>query len=121
MIFTDVVDTLNNLYKTGGEKVIGNFATELYTTKKSHFWLSQSYNTDSIRIDIQYFQKNPIGTSREFFQQYWDGFYPLNFRCHWGKHIPEGYGKRVRSVYEKYDDWMKVREEMDPKQVNYFV
>ncbi|CAG8511353.1 21252_t:CDS:2 [Gigaspora rosea] len=116
---SEIVHALNNLYKTGGEKVIGNFATEIYTTKKSHFWLSQSYNTDSIRFDIQYFQKNPIGTSRKFFQQYWDAFYPYNFRCHWGKHIPEGYGKRVRSLYEKYDDWMKVREEMDPKQVNY--
>ncbi|CAG8514770.1 16389_t:CDS:2 [Dentiscutata heterogama] len=117
----DIVHALNKLYKTGGEKVIGNFTTELYTTKKSHFWLSQSYNTDSIRIDIQYFQKNPIGTSREFFKQYWDAFYPYNFRCHWGKHIPEGYGKRIRSLYEKYDDWMKVREEMDPKQVNYIL
>ncbi|CAG8769555.1 15027_t:CDS:2, partial [Racocetra fulgida] len=96
--------------------IVGTFATEIYTTKKSHFWLSQSYNTDSVRIDIQYFQKNLIGTSRKFFQPYWDAFYPHNFRCHWGKHIPEGYGKRVRSLYEKYDDWMKVREEMDPKQ-----
>ncbi|CAG8520114.1 4547_t:CDS:2 [Ambispora gerdemannii] len=109
---------LNELYEKGGNRVVGNNATELYTARKSLFWLSPSYEQDVVRIDPFYFEWNPIGTPEEFFNQYWTLFKDDEFRCHWGKYVPDDYWKNVPKLYTKYDEWMSVRAEMDPKQVN---
>ena len=62
---------------------------------------------------------NIVGTPQEYYKQFWDAFKEnnLKFRGHWGKFLPPDFGNYVKDLYPYYDKWMKIREEMDPKQV----
>ncbi|RIA84464.1 hypothetical protein C1645_784023 [Glomus cerebriforme] len=105
---------------------IGNFAVELYGAKKSPFWMSPSYGHHVFRVDSLWWAHN-IGNPREFFEKYWEVLLPISgARLHWGKYKPEPgkmYGKHafgieyLRSRYPRLDDWLKIREEMDPDQI----
>lgn len=111
---------MNGVFKRG-PSAVGNNATELYTAKASKFWLSPSYGQNMLRIDLLYFEGNLIGTPEKFFNQYWEEFKDDNFRCHWGKHIPKYYREKVPNLYSKYNKWINIRKEMDPKQVHIFM
>jgi hypothetical protein len=101
-----------------GARAVGNNATEIYTTKKSEFWLSPSYGYDVIRIDFKFFEKNLFPKDlKDFYKQYWELFDDVKVRCHWGKYIPDNYGEKVENLYPKYKDWMAIRRQMDPRQV----
>ncbi|GBB95870.1 hypothetical protein RclHR1_02630015 [Rhizophagus clarus] len=112
----ELMNKLDKVFKRG-PSAVGNNATELYTAKESKFWLSPSYGQNVVRIDFLYFEGNLIGTPEEFFSQYWEEFKNDNFRCHWGKYVPKNYGEKVPSLYKKYNDWINIRKEMDPKQI----
>jgi hypothetical protein len=114
------MNKLNGIFKRG-PSAVGNNATEIYTAKANKFWLSPSYGQNMIRINFLFFKENIIGTPEEFYNQYWEEFKVDNYRCHWGKHIPKDYGERVPELYSKYNEWIKIRNEMDPKQVNTYL
>ncbi|CAF2961906.1 unnamed protein product [Rotaria sp. Silwood2] len=114
----EVMNILRNYYLTHGVNATGNNALEIYTSGKSHFWLSPSYSTDAVRFDWYWFDNNPIGTAQNFFQQFWDLLKPFEYRCHWGKYLPDDYnGHRLHKLYPMLEEWLKIRNEMDPEQV----
>lgn len=98
----------------------GSFNFEIYAAKASNFWMSPSYLTDVIRIDILWFSNNLVGPTA-FYQQFWDLLQEFNYRPHWAKYLPDGNGpqgfKYLQSVYPRWNDWKKIRYEMDPDQV----
>ena len=116
----EIMNELNGLFKKHFTAV-GNFFTEVYAAKESPFWMSPSYGGDKVRVDTTWFTANKAGDPANFFKPYWSTFEKRGYRCHWGKYTPEEYGERVESRYQKYSEWMKVREKMDPKQVSTFV
>ena len=119
-----VMDTLSKLFEN--QKAAGNFATEIYGAKESPFWLSMSYDQKMVRVDPYWWHYNK-GDKREYFSYFWDVLMDIpGTRLHWGKYLPLPGQKcgnttfnlaYLKSVYPKMDDWLKLREEMDPDQV----
>ena len=119
-----VMDKLSKLFEN--QKAAGNFATEIYSAKESPFWLSMSYNQKMVRVDPYWWAYNK-GNKREYFSYFWDVLLDIpGTRLHWGKCLPLPGQKcgnttfnlaHLKRVYPKMDDWLKLREEMDPDQV----
>lgn len=58
---------------------------------------------------------------KDFFKIYFDYFdaHGPPYTSHLGKYLPPKFGKleRLRRMYPKYDEWMKIRARLDPDQV----
>lgn len=119
-----VMDRLLQLFED--QQACNNFATEIYGAKESPFWLSMSYNQKMVRVDPYWWAYNK-GDKRKFFSYFWDVLLDIpGTRLHWGKHLPlpcqqcgntrfdQAY---LKSVYPKMNDWLEMREVMDPEQV----
>jgi hypothetical protein len=115
----EVMTTLLNFYSEGPQNT-GAFSCEIYATKSSPFWMSPSYQTNVIRIDVFWFANNS-GDPVEFYKPFWALLQQYNFRPHWAKYLPEGDSPQgvtyLKSVYPRWNDWMALREQMDPGQV----
>ena len=113
-----VMNVLRNYYLSHGVNATGNAPFEIYTSGKSQFWLSPSYGRDVVRFDWYWFNNNPNGNASHFFQQFWDLLKPFDYRCHWGKYLPDDYkGPRLHKLYPMLKKWLKIRDEMDPGQI----
>ena len=120
----DVMDKLQELFED--QQACGNLATEIYGAKESPFWLSMSYNQKMVRVDPYWWAYNK-GDKIKFFSYFWNALLDIEqSRLHWGKCLPvvgDQYGTitfnlaYLKSVYPKMDDWLKMREKMDPDQV----
>lgn len=115
-----------------GIDATGTFAFEIYGSKANRFWMSPAYQQDVFRMDFLWFAKNAGDPVRDFYQQYWELLRPLGFRLHWGKYLPDAstpwtpdparpelrsWIDYLRSLYPRWDDFMAVRDRMDPDQV----
>ena len=119
-----VMDKLLKLFEN--QEACGNLPTEIYGAKESPFWLSMSYNQKMVRVDPYWWYFNK-GDKRQFFSYFWDVLLDIpGTRLHWGKYLPlpgQVCGKStfnlayLKGVYPKMDDWLKMRERMDPDQV----
>jgi FAD/FMN-containing dehydrogenase len=118
----DVMQALRTFFKgdRNGNR-IGSYATEIYPACPSKFWLSPTYGRKSIRVDVFYFAAAPSPSPDEsFYPQYWNMFFDraLPFRFHWGKFMsaPASVTGRqyVRKQYPRWDDFMRIRRELDP-------
>jgi D-arabinono-1,4-lactone oxidase len=89
--------------------------SEVYPAKRTKFWMSPCYNKDVMRIDFSWFEGS-LGEPDEFFRQFYDLFIPLGYSHHWGK-LTCGWPEYLKNQYPRWDDWMKVREEYDPRGV----
>ncbi|EJD38149.1 hypothetical protein AURDEDRAFT_92027 [Auricularia subglabra TFB-10046 SS5] len=110
---------------------VGNFFTEIYTAKRSPFWLSPSYSGDKIRLDVNWFQYNSVDGHAippfrladpvPFFSKYWAALDAarIPYTTHLGKYRPRTHAtrERLRRDYPRYDDWLTIRRQMDPAQV----
>lgn len=98
----------------------GAFSCEIYPAKSNNFWLSPSYKTDVIRIDVFWFGNN-TGDPVKFYQGFWSLLQQHNFRPHWGKYLPDSKGNQgvgyLQANYPKWKNWMDLRTQLDPKQV----
>lgn len=115
-----VMNELLQFYQQGPANTMA-FSCEIYAAKRSQFWLSPSYNTDVIRIDVFWFA-NTSGNPVEYYQKFWTLLAKYNFRPHWGKYLPEGNSPQgvayLKKCYqERWDDWMALRAKMDPNQI----
>ena len=115
-----VMNDLLNFYNAGTQNTMA-FSCEIYAAKKSTFWLSPAYNTDVIRIDVFWFA-NTSGDPFAFYQKFWALLAKYNFRPHWGKYLPDGAGPQgvsyLQNCYkDHWNDWMALREKMDPNQI----
>ena len=119
-----VMDKLQKLFEN--QQACGNLPTEIYGAKESPFWLSMSYNQKMVRVDPYWWHYNK-GDKRKFFSYFWGVLLDIpGTRLHWGKNLPrpgQVCGKSIfnlaylKGVYPKMDDWLKMRERMDPDQV----
>jgi D-arabinono-1,4-lactone oxidase len=115
----DVMNALLKFYDEGPDNTMA-FSTEIYAAKKSPFWLSPSYDQDVIRIDVFWFA-NTNGNPADYYRKFWSLLAPFKFRPHWGKYLPDGASAQgvdyLKSLYPKWDQWMALRQELDPHQV----
>lgn len=120
----EVMNALLSFYGDQGQnhENTGFFCIEIYGAKASDFWMSPSYKTDVIRLDVFWFansDKDPVTT---LFQRYWDTFARFNFRCHWGKYLPKTVNGQsgsayISSQYPNWSKWTALRSSFDPRNV----
>ena len=121
----EVMDLLNKLYKEKGRAATGTYSNEIYAGIASEFWMSPSYGTDVIRVDIFWYSGNEGDPSVKggYYEQFWELFvkHDIPFRLHWGKFLPNYDYKRwadyLRSQTPKWDEFMALREKQDPGNV----
>lgn len=116
-----VMDALKSYYDKQPITIELSFSCEIYAAKQNDFWLSPSYQQDVIRIDVFWFGHNQ-GNPATFYQSFWDLLAPFDFRPHWGKYIPDTVNNvpgvtYISGKYPKWNDWMSLRNKMDPQQV----
>lgn len=114
-----VMTALRNFYNQS-TKNTGAFSCEVYCAKQSNFWMSPSYLTDVIRIDVFWWGNN-LGNPSDFYQPFWELLAPFNYRCHWGKYMPAANSNLgnayMQKQYSKWNDFLALREQMDPNQI----
>jgi len=116
-----VMDKLKAYYDAQPITIDLSFSCEIYAARQNDFWLSPSYHQDVIRIDVFWFGYNQ-GDPATFYQSFWDLLAPFNYRPHWGKYIPDTVNGTsgvtyISERYPKWNDWMNLRNTMDPQQV----
>ncbi|KAF0516453.1 FAD-binding domain-containing protein [Gigaspora margarita] len=121
----EVMGTLERLFRRK-PSYAGTFAIELYGAKNSPYWMSPSYKRDVFRVNPYWWGRN-LGDPYEFFEEFWKVLLPIDgARLHWGKYMPkpgEIYGEHIfginylRHCYPKLNNWLDIREEMDPDQI----
>ncbi len=122
----EVLVALNDLFTTmyqndEGPLPGGAFCVELYAAKKSNFWMSPSYKTDVFRVDVFWFKNNIGSPAANYYPMFWKALEKFNFRCHWGKYMPDASSNQgtayIKKQYPKWDDFMALRKQLDPLQV----
>jgi len=118
----EVLDILRGVLED--QRAAGNLAVELYAGKPSPFWLSPAHEGGSLRVD-PYRWAHDAGRPEDHFEHYWRALLDVEgVRFHWGKYLPEldrKYGQTLfnldylRSVYPRMDDWLTLRQKLDPK------
>lgn len=122
---TEVMQTLQALYRGGGDPVLayehtGAFSCEIYAAKASPFWMSPSYGTDVLRINVFWFRKNAGSASDEFFPRFWKALKPFGWRPHWGKVLPPTspeWTSHYREQLPKLEAFLALRDRLDPDRV----
>jgi len=96
------------------QKVAAHFPIEVRFVKKDDLLLSPAHGHDVCFIGIIIYRPFGRDISKE---KYWKGFeeimYSLGGRPHWAKFFsltPD----QLKKVYPKFDDFMKIRAELDP-------
>ncbi len=120
-----VMQLFKRQFEEKGFDATGYYATELYTGIKSDLWLSPSYKTDTFRVDLFWYINNPGNPAAKdgYFGQFWELLreHEIPFRLHWGKFLPEYNCKEwveyFRKQYPRWDDFMKLRAERDPRNI----
>ena len=122
-----VMNLLDNLFKEKGRAATGTYSTEIYAGISSDYWMSPAYKTDVIRVDVFWYSSNEGDPSLkgEYYEQFWELFVDndVPFRLHWGKYLPNydytRWAEYLRSQTPKWDDFMALRAQRDPKNVFY--
>ncbi len=115
----EVMVALRGLYEKSGYSAAGSFSCEIYSAKKSDFWMSPSYNRDVIRVDVFWFGYNYGDPAKDYYPQFWKLLMEnkdLNCRFHWGKYMPIN-PEYLKAQYPKWEAFMRLREKMDPDQI----
>lgn len=120
-----VMQALEDLFLQN-PKAAGNFIVELYASKQSPLWLSPAYGHNAFRVDLYWWHGNK-GDLNQYFGIFWEKLLDIpGARLHWGKYLPmpgQKYGDKILDsdvIYRNYpmfNEWLKLRERMDPKQL----
>lgn len=117
----ELMVALRDHYRDNGLSAAGTYAAEIYAAKRSPFWLSPSYESDMIRVDLFWFGKNRADPCTAFYPQFWSLLARFGFRPHWAKSLPAAGSSQgaayLREQYPRWDRFMELREEYDPEQV----
>ncbi|MEH2326492.1 MAG: D-arabinono-1,4-lactone oxidase [Nostoc sp.] len=95
----------NHFHKT---RQYPNIYVHLRCCAEENFWLSPSYG--QAVCWIEYWEYPRTG---EFFEEMVELLKPFNFRSHWGKQIMVDQ-EYLKQQYEKWNDFVKLRQEWDP-------
>ena len=89
------------------------FPVEVRFTGPDDIWLSHGYGRDSAYIAVHQFAGQP---HEEYFRAFEAVCEPLGGRPHWGKmHYRDA--DSLRKAYPKFDDFVAVRNQLDPARV----
>jgi len=117
----EVMTALRDHYRDNGFSAAGTYACEIYAAKRSRFLMSPSYGGDMVRVDIFWFAKNRENAATGFYPQFWSLLAQFGFRPHWGKTLPAPDSDTgvayLRSRYPRWQDFMGLRDQLDPRQV----
>lgn len=112
----EVMQAYLDYYRSGGMQATGVYTTEMYCAPKSDFWMSPAYQQDVFRADQFWFEYNRGVPDRDFYPPLWERMRHFNYRAHWGKYLPTDVDY-LKQQYVRWDDFMALREQLDPKQV----
>jgi hypothetical protein len=113
---TEVMQTLAAHYEAGGFEATSTYSCEIYPTPKSNFWMSPAYQRDVVKVDPYWFGYNRGDPYVLYFPKFWDLLKKFDYRLHWGKSLSDDVGY-LKEQYPRWDDFLALREEMDPHQV----
>lgn len=113
----EVMNRLRDHFHSGGLAATGTYACEIYATRRSRFWLSPAYGRDVVKVDMFWYGHNKGDPSQTFYPQFWKLLADFDYRFHWGKYLADDSASYLRRLYPKWDDFMRVRAELDPDQV----
>jgi FAD/FMN-containing dehydrogenase len=112
----EAMQRLRRHYEEGGFPATGVYACELYATPQSSFWMSPAYRGPVLKIDTFWFAGSKIDPHEHFYPQFWELLKDLPYTLHWGKAL-SGDVEYLRRQYPRWDDFMRLRAQMDPDQV----
>jgi D-arabinono-1,4-lactone oxidase len=115
---TEVMQMLVQHYRQGQFDATGTYSCEVYCTPASEFWMSAAYGRDVVKVDPFWFGFNRGDPDEVYFPHYWRLFKDkgVDYRLHWGKALSDDV-EYIRRQYPRWDDFMRLRDEMDPHQV----
>jgi hypothetical protein len=117
----EVMIAMRDHYRDNGLSATGTYACEIYAAKESPFYLSPSYGSDVVRVDIFWFERNRENATKKFYPQFWSLLECFGFRPHWAKALPASDSRTgatyLREQYPRFDDFLEVRDQLDPEQV----
>jgi len=111
-VTTELLRRLREHFAAGGFAATGGYTFELYAAPASRHWLSPAYRRDSVRLNICWMEGTPGDPREVFLPQFWALLEDLDFRLHWGKHLPLNGGAGRR--HPRLDDFLDLRHRMDP-------
>jgi FAD-linked oxidoreductase len=89
------------------------FPVEVRVSAKDDIWLSHGYGRDSAYIAIHQYVGMPYAPYMQAFEKIAEG---LGGRPHWGK-LNWRTAESLRGAYPRFDDFLAVREKLDPERV----
>ncbi|WP_197319503.1 D-arabinono-1,4-lactone oxidase [Saccharomonospora sp. NB11] len=107
----DVLDRLRALVPTLRHPVA--FPAEIRVAAADDIWLSTAYGRDSAYVAVHQYVGMPY---EEYFEAFAEIADSVGGRPHWGKLHPLG-ADRLRELYPRFDDFRRVRAELDPQGV----
>lgn len=113
----EVMRRLRGHYRDHGLAATGPYACEIYATRRSPFWMSPAYERNVVKFDMFWYGHNVGNPAETYYPQFWSLLSDLDYRFHWGKYLSDDSAAYLRRLYPKWDEFMKIREEMDPDQV----
>ncbi len=112
----EVMTKIRDHFRSHDVTQIGTFTVEVYATPKNSFWMSPAYDADVIKYDMFWFPLNKGNPATDFYPQFWELLKEFEFRPHWGKYLPDN-ATVLKRLYPRWDDFMQLREQMDPDQI----
>ncbi|MEV6305145.1 D-arabinono-1,4-lactone oxidase [Actinoplanes sp. NPDC051861] len=107
----EVLDALEGIFDRLPFKV--QFPVEVRFTGPDDVWLSHGYGRDSAYVAVHQYLGSPY---EPYFRAFEDVCTPLGGRPHWGKlHYRDA--ESLRPAYPKFDDFLAVRDRLDPSRV----
>jgi FAD-linked oxidoreductase len=107
----EVIGALPGLIESLPFKV--QFPVEVRFTGPDEVWLSHSYGRESAYVAVHQFTGSPY---EPYFRAVEALCKPLGGRPHWGK-LHYRTAEDLRPVYERFDDFVAVRDRLDPARV----
>lgn len=120
-----VMQLMKAHFDRNGYDATGYYCVEIYAGYHSDFWMSPSFQQDTLRIDIFWYIDNEgdPAAADGYFRQFWDLLVDndIPFRLHWGKYLPEydfdKWAEYLKARYPKWDDFLELRKLRDPGDV----
>lgn len=109
--FEEVFSEIKTVIKKGGYQTL--FPIEIRFVRGDKLWLSPAYERDSVYFAIHTYIKEDF---RSYFKDVEDVFKRHGGRPHWGKYHTLT-AKDLETLYPRWNDFLKIRQEFDPKGV----
>src|SRR5690606_31268318 len=104
----EAIAEMRRWYDRSGEHV--SFPVEVRFTAADDIWLSTGYERDNVYLAVHQFHRTD---PTRYFAAMQDIFVAHGGRPHWGKMHTLG-PDHLRTVYPRFDDFVAVRDRLDP-------